>query len=760
MEQKELRDWEARCIQEEPPACRAGCPLGVDARAFTLAMARDDISGARTILEKSMPLAGIVGRLCEAPCEPFCIRSSLGGAIAIGGLERVCILSAPVRGKVFRLPPRDKKVAIIGGGPSSLTAAFDLAKKGYPVTLLHCGPGPGSWLRDLPEAALPNLELQGELQRLGGLGVEFQEVDSLNAALCASVAADAIYIGQDDGLATDLLAILNDPDRETFALAKPGFFTGGLSGAAHPFRLITDVSQGREATVSIDRYLQGASLTASRVALRHGHTDLFTNIQGIAPEARIVPAGHSGFSREEAVAEAGRCIDCQCLECVRHCVYLAEYKAYPKTYARRVYNNSAIVKGIHQTNHFINSCSLCRQCETICPKNFSMADLCLDARELMVRENRMPASAHWFALEEMRAATGETAVVRHAPGQTASSAMLFPGRQLAGIRPEQTLRLYERMLELEPATGIWLDCCGAPGHWAGRTEEFSAMTTLLGDIWVNMGRPKILMACSTCLKIFREHLPQIEVASVWTTLAQKPVANPAVFPALALSDPCTSRHDDETRNAVRSLLAAAGQALAPLPMSGPMTECCGFGGLMEGAAPATAKKVREARVAESAEVFLTYCAMCRDQLAKTGRPVLHLLDILFADTAHPAGEAPASISARRANRRMLKAEVLARYPQAEGQEQPPWLSLKLDITEEAAALLEERRILEDDIRRVLYTSNERGAYFAHGASDRRIASARLGEVTFWVEYKLVAEVYHIDRCWSHRMVIGGGGERA
>ncbi|MDK9706149.1 MAG: heterodisulfide reductase-related iron-sulfur binding cluster [Desulforhopalus sp.] len=757
MEQQELRDWEARCIQEEPPACRAGCPLSVDARAFTLAMAGDDIPGARAILEKSMPLAGIVARLCEAPCENFCVRGPLGGPLAIGGLERVCVAGAPVKGKVFRLPPRNKKVTVIGGGPSSLTVAFDLAKKGYAIALYHQDPTPGGWLGSLPEAVLPAAVLEEELKRLVGLGVEFYQVADRDAI---HGAGDATYIGQDDSLTAGHRVDLTDPDLQTFALAEPGLFTGGLSALDHPYRFITDVSQGREAAVSIDRYLQGASLTASRVALRHGHTELFTETKDVAIRERVVPADPGGFSREEAVREAGRCINCQCLECVRHCAYLAEYKAYPKTYARRVYNNSAIVKGIHQANHFINSCSLCGQCETICPKDFSMADLCLEARQQMVRENRMPASAHWFALEEMRAATGETALARHAPGQTVSSAMLFPGCQLAGIRPEQTLRLYERMLELEPATGIWLDCCGAPGHWAGRTEEFSAMTTRLEEIWVTMGRPKILMACSTCLKIFREHLPQIEVASVWTMLAQKPVAGAAVFPALALSDPCTSRHDEETRSAVRSLLAATGQALAPLPMSGAMTECCGFGGLMEGAAPATAKKVREARVAESDEVFLTYCAMCRDQLAKTGRPVLHLLDILFADTAHPAGEAPASISARRANRRMLKAEVLSRYPEAEGQEQPPWLSLNLDITNEVAALLEERRILEDDIRQVLYKSNERGAYFAHGASDRRIASARLGEVTFWVEYKLVAEVYHIDRCWSHRMVIRGGGERA
>ncbi|MDP3481010.1 MAG: 4Fe-4S dicluster domain-containing protein, partial [Desulfoprunum sp.] len=504
MEQKELRDWEARCIQEEPPACRAGCPLGVDARAFSLAMAKDDMAGARTILEKSMPLTGIVARLCEAPCEHSCIRGPLGGPIAIGGLERVCVDSAPVRGRILRLPPRAKTVMVIGGGPSSLTVAFDLAKKGYPVTILHRAPGPGAWLRSLPEIQLPEQVLEEELQRLIGLGVEFRQVAELNAVLCASGAGDVCYIGQDDILAADLMAMLLGPDLQTFALAEPGFFTGGLSPADHPLRLITDVSQGREAAVSIDRFLQGASLTASRVALRHGQTDLFTNTENIIVRERIVPTDSTGFSRQEAVQEAGRCIDCQCLECVRHCVYLAEYKAYPKTYARRVYNNSAIVKGIHQTNRFINSCSLCRQCETFCPKDFSMADLCLDARQLMVRENRMPASAHWFALEEMRSVSSEGALVRHAPGKTTSRTLLFPGCQLAGIRPQQTLRLYDRMLELEPATGIWLDCCAAPAHWAGRAGEFTDILTRLENTWQSMGRPRVLTACSTCLKMFRE----------------------------------------------------------------------------------------------------------------------------------------------------------------------------------------------------------------------------------------------------------------
>ncbi len=729
----------------------------MDGRSFARDVAREDVAGARAILEKTMPLAGIVGRLCEAPCEGYCLRRQFGGAVALGALERFCLGSVPIRGKVLRLPQRPKKVRIIGSGPSSLTVAFDLAKKGYPVTLLHLPDGPGAWLRGLAEPILPAPVLQEELARLVTLGVELRPAATLDAALYSADTADACYIGQDDLLAADLRAMLKTPNMDTFALAVPGLFTGGLCHADNPYRLITDVSQGREAATSIDRFLQGASLTASRLALRRGHTDLYVETRDVVARHRIVAANSAGYTLQEAVAEADRCLDCQCLECVKHCVYLAEYGAYPKTYARRVYNNSAIIKGIHQANRFINSCTLCGQCQTLCPKDFSMADLCLDARRLMVRENRMPASAHWFALEEMRAAAGETALVRHAPGTTASSAIFFPGCQLAGIRPDQSLRLYDHLLALETKTGIWLDCCGAPAHWAGREEEFSGFHLRLLRIWDSMGRPRVLTACCTCLKMFREHLPEIDVASVWPEIAAVSVTPAITHPPLALSDPCTARHDAVTRRALRSLLAAMGQELAALSMAGELTECCGFGGLQENADPDLAKKVRTARVVQSDGGFLTYCAMCHDQLAKTGKPVLHLLDLLFADVAHPANEPPASLSARRVNRRLLQSKILQRFATDDLPAKPPWDDLPLVISPATEALLEERRILHDDIRQVLFHAAKGGTSLQHGAGDKKLASARLGAVTFWVEYRVVEAAYHIDRCWSHRMTIHPGG---
>lgn len=751
MDQQELRQWEARCIQEEPPACRAGCPLNIDARAFVLAMAKGDLDSGRAVLEKAMPLTAVTARLCEAPCEKFCVRKSLGGAIAIGALENVCIRETKPKGRLLRLPARPKKVAVFGSGPSSLAVAFDLAKKGYPINVYHLGDKPGGWLCDLPEEILPQAVLQEELDRLGTLHVTFLSASSLSASLVAGSPADAIYVGQDDAFAADLLALLDYPDSETMAMDRPGWFTGGLPDRLH--RFISALSQGREAAVSMDRYLQNASLTASRVPLRHGQTNLYTRTEDFTAALRVVPADSAGFTAAEARQEAGRCLDCQCLECVRHCVYLAEHDGYPKTYARRVFNNSAIVQGMRQANRFINSCSLCGQCETLCPNDFSMAGLCLDARRQMVRENRMPPSAHWFALEEMRAAGGEqAALIRHAPGLENSRAIFFPGCQLAGIRPEQTLALYDRLCQSEPATGIWLDCCGAPAHWSGRVEEFSAWAARLEQQWIDLGRPLVVTACSTCLAMFREHLPHVQAVSAWTRL--KNVTGWAASKALALSDPCTSRHDAETRQAVRTLLADLGQPLAELPMSGELTECCGFGGLMDNANPGLARKVAENRIRQSEADFLTYCAMCRDQLAKTGKPVLHVLDLLFPDLAHDATEAPVGISARRFNRRKLKTEVLARYGE-QVMTDLPWAGLKLTISDQVARQLEERRILEDDLRQVLYLSRQKQQGFRH-PDGRAMASARIGEVTFWVEYREADGVADVLCAWSHRMQIIGG----
>jgi Fe-S oxidoreductase len=762
MDQKELREWESRCIQEEPPGCTAACPLGVDARAFVRAMGKGEAQAARLVLEKTMPLAGVTGRMCEAPCEPFCLRYDLGGPIAIGLLERACMSTTTRRSKVLCLPARGKRTAVVGGGPSSLAAAFDLAKKGYEVSL-HCAI-PGGWLKEVAEQRLPAKILAEELINLTNMGVRFVTVAAITPELLQElrIGCGAVYLGRDDDLGPELAGLAATADNETRALPEVGLFAGGLAEAAHRQRYIESVAQGRVAALSIDRFLQGVSLTADRPLPRRGRTDLFTQTKDITPLPRLFPKDPSlasDFDQEEARQEAERCIDCQCLECVRHCVFLEKFGSYPKVYTRRVYNNEAIVKGTHQANTFINSCSLCGQCQVLCPRDFSMATLCLEARQRMVAENRMPPSAHAFALDEMRAALDSgVELIRHAVGEDRSSAIFYPGCQLAGVRPDQTLALYERLLQLQPQTGIWLGCCGAPGHWSGRKAEFIEIGEAFVRSWKKMGEPLILTCCSSCLLLFQEHLPEIPVDSVWNVLARHTetadlAKNGA---ALALSDPCTARNDRKIRASVRQLVVSAGREVVELSMTAELTECCGYGGLMENANPNLARKVVERRIAQSPADFLTYCIMCREQFARAGKPTLHLLDLLFPQTAREAQTPPVGISGRRENRRILRQRLQQEYFHEELPQRQAWRAIKLKLLPDLVPILEKRRILEDDIRHVLHQVEESGRFFEHNRQGIRMASARFGETTIWIEYVSDGEGYLVQRCWSHRMKVKGG----
>lgn len=105
----------------------------------------------------------------------------------------------------------------------------------------------------------------------------------------------------------------------------------------------------------------------------------------------------------------------------------------------------------------------------------------------------------------------------------------------------------------------------------------------------------------------------------------------------------------------------------------------------------------------------------------------------------------------------MKAEILSLHGPAAPEDEPTRDEETIVITPPITALLEERRILEDDIRGVLAQVSGGGSSFIHKTSGQRLASAKLGEVTFWVSYKPTGNAIHIDRCWSHRMTIGQGG---
>ena len=497
---------------------------------------------------------------------------------------------------------------------------------------------------------------------------------------------DAVYVGV-GASARDKLglevnqvgSIIVDP--QTFVTHREGVFAGGGVVANKEvwiedpdFHLdhspILAVSDGRRSATSIDRYFQRVSLTAARFNEGAYTTRLFTSLEGIDSLSMVKSSDPiSGYNQEEALQEAQRCIKCQCLECVKVCEYLKQYGSYPKRYVREIYNNLSIVSGTRQKNQFINSCSLCGLCGEVCPEDLNMADVCLGARQVMVNQNRMPPSAHDFALRDMAFSNSEAFfLVRDQPGMDQSHYLFFPGCQLSASNPDGVEKTYAYLVsqgdrELKGGIGLMLRCCGAPAEWAGRTDLFQAAQDEFLTEYQRMGEPELILACSSCYQVFKTHYPQVKISSLWTVMNRLGLPPTAVrqnhIQPVAVHDPCSTRYETDIQDSARSILTQLGYGIEELPLSREKTECCSYGGQMWLANRKLAQNVIQRRIGESPLDYMTYCTMCRDLFAAKGKPTLHLLDLIFqpSEMASLAIQKGPDYSGRHENRARLKKKI-------------------------------------------------------------------------------------------------------
>ncbi|SHJ25818.1 pyridine nucleotide-disulfide oxidoreductase/dicluster-binding protein [Halodesulfovibrio aestuarii] len=756
MEQHELRQWEAQCTQEDAPHCQAQCPLHIDVRTFCKKMAAGKINEAWAVLYKSMPMPHITANICNGLCMETCLRKDLGGSINMPELESYCAANATKNPPVRPLPSKGKRVLIIGGGLSALAAAWDLAKKGISPTILS------TEAYDDVASNIPEKAFEQHEQAMKKLGVLFssEELPEDLAEICTKW--DAV-----------LLATSEVANQYPCELINPKTLQTNISSVfTVPFPCIATsierIALGRTLALSAERSIQNVSLTAGRDTEGPYQSRLQTAVSSVSSLPRL-PAGDEGYDEATAMLEAGRCLQCECMQCVNNCVYLAEFKSYPKVYARHIYNNAAIVMGTRHANKMINSCMLCGLCEEICPEDFAVQNLCLTARQEMVADSTMPPSAHEFALRDMAFANTAGMLAKNAPSASASTYAFFPGCQLPAISPHLVESTYNYLRDsLEEPVGLFIHCCGAPAHWAGQKDLTEATTRQILQQWEIMGKPELITGCPTCASMFAELLPQIPTRSLWEVLEEVGLPAKARMPQqpYVLHDPCSTRHDEPMRAHVRAIIEKLAVSITEPRLSGLLTECCGFGGLLDSANPELSRKASQHRAetlsacTEDEQDVLTYCAMCRDMLARTGKRTIHLLDILFPNCnaalsccdADPATIPVTGFSDRRENRIRLKEHLLTTvWGEAESvtKENAPTIT----YTEQAAANMEERRILRSDIRKVVDYVEATNSSLFNTQTQRNVASFRPVGVTYWIEYTKDNDAYCIHNVWSHRMQI-------
>jgi len=164
----------AECIGEELPPCQAACPLDIRVREKLRLMQQGNLAGALAVVLERCPFPGILGRICTHPCEAACTRNSLDQPIAVAGLKRYLADLAP--DAVLAVTPgsdRPQRLAVVGGGPAGLMAAYELRRFGYPVTLFEAEPFLGGALRlYIPPYRLPREVLEREVSVVEKLGAE------------------------------------------------------------------------------------------------------------------------------------------------------------------------------------------------------------------------------------------------------------------------------------------------------------------------------------------------------------------------------------------------------------------------------------------------------------------------------------------------------------------------------------------------------------------------------------------------------------
>ncbi|HWQ40554.1 MAG TPA: heterodisulfide reductase-related iron-sulfur binding cluster [Desulfosporosinus sp.] len=760
MEQDELKREEDKCIQEYPPACTAGCPIHVDARKLMLDIQKQDLKSALATLQKKQPFPGIIGRICDHPCEDVCIRKDVGTTIAISALERFCVQNQTATSKKMKVPPKSQTVAVVGSGLRGLTAAYDLAKKGYKVSLFEKADCLGGNLWDFPEHQLPPEVIVEELSVLNRLSIQIQLNTKITRESLAKLREefDVVYLGLAER-SNDVMELLVEQswvDQVTCVTQIPGLFSGSIVSNNSPIKSVAD---GRKAAVSIDRYLQGVSLTGSREAEEPYETKLYVNTKGIPPLAAVQMKDEiGGYTPEEAVQEAGRCLNCQCLECVKACIYMQEYGSYPKKYLRQIYNNDSIVMGLRQGNKMINSCSLCGQCAAICPQGLDLGKTCKATRESMVSKGKMPPSAHDFALRDMAFNNSEEfALTRHQPGYNHSKYVFFPGCQLSASSPEQVEKVYAYLSEkLSGGVALMLRCCGAPADWAGDQELFQNSLQVMVEQWESLGKPQLIVACSTCHSMFRDKFP--ELVSLWELMADLELPDRGSNVSggkVAVQDACTTRHEPIIQDAVRHILTKLGYEVEELPYSKERTKCCGFGGLTSFANPELAGQIVEERISESTTDYVAYCAMCRDNFAAKGKRTFHLLDLIFGTNLEEAAIRPrVGFSYRHENRAKLKRKLLhSLWKEAPQEKEGAYRTINLLLNERILEIMEERRILIEDIQQVIESAERTGQKFINPDNSHSLAHFRPFKVTFWVEYQPQEQGYMVLNVYSHRMEI-------
>lgn len=738
------------CVHGELPACGVACPLNLDVREVVRHVQEGNFTAAFKAYQVKAVFPEIVANLCDEPCKAACVRRDLDESISLRLLEKACVdFTRRKDVPSFNLPPKTQKIAVIGAGLSGLTCAVKLAAKNYPVTVYEKHEKLGGRLWDLldPQIFLPALQTQ-----LDAVAHEMRletEVVSLT-----DLEYDAVVVATGDaGMDFGLLEGMNP---QSYGTRQPGVFVIGNRLGTTP---IEDVAQGRIAAVSVEKYLKVGAMDGMPETFRQTRCAIEMDVTRVEKRTAVVPASRTAYDENESMAEAARCLLCDCTLCSDACELFDAVRKMPKHMVSDAMASlhSKTSKGAVRA---MSSCNLCGLCGKVCPQGIDMGRFYRDFRVFKREDGLLPPAFHEFFVSDMRFANEEAYLARAAPGHEQAGYVFFPGCQLAASDPRHVELTYHHLLKCIPDMGLILGCCGAPAEWAAETMLRDEVTERLTAEWERLSRPTFVFACPTCSLQFQRHMPGIPGTSLYALLLDvglpqlEATEGREVVPEreACVFDPCSSRDDPSMQSSVREIARRAGITLTELPYSGEKAQCCGWGGHIAAANSKMLKRIVRNRISAHALPYITYCANCQEVFTRGGKRAWHILDLVLGLEAQVE---PPSLGQRRTNRMAAKRAVLEREWGSEMREEDgvERVAPAVTIPEELLAKMYEEQILEDDVYRTVEYCETTGNAVYDRKRDLFIGHLRIGVITYWVEYAKSEEGCVLRNVFSHRVEI-------
>ncbi len=379
--------------------CQRACPAHMNIPFMIRQIEDGRLNEAIQTIKKDIALPAVLGRICPAPCEKGCHRKSFDSPVSICLLKRYAADVDLAQASPYRPIPQNysgKKAAVIGAGPTGLSAAYYILQYGHACDVYDNNPLPGGKLRyGVSDEVLSKDVLDQEIENIAKMGADFLMDRSLGKDLkwdelkndydvvILAVGKIDPEVFESSGIELSRRSIVID--KKTYQTSLPGFFAGGNAVSVSESQMaIRAVAHGKNLSYSVNQFLKGDSVT--------GPISRFQSILGKIREDeareflkeaenrdRVVPADlEQGYTDVEAVRESGRCFGCDCRksDSCRLRQYSEEYQASQRRFIfverKKFQKNIQHDKVVYEPGKCIK-CGLCVQITKKAGEKFGLA---------------------------------------------------------------------------------------------------------------------------------------------------------------------------------------------------------------------------------------------------------------------------------------------------------------------------------------------------------------------------------------------------